>query len=65
MVRKIEADKATRVGLLATQGNPRSAPIRRVLAAHHGHTGEHFCLAWSDHPWILEGAAVHISIVWV
>ena len=49
-----------RVGLLATQGI-RGGANRRVLQ-HIKQTGDIF-LAWSDHPWVLDGAAVHISIV--
>ena len=56
----VEEKKATRVGLLATQGI-RGGTNRRVLQRIM-ETGSIF-LAWSDHPWILEGAAVHISIV--
>ena len=49
-----------RVGLLATQGI-RGGANRRVLQRIK-QSGDIF-LAWSDHPWILDGAAVHISIV--
>ena len=49
-----------RAGLLATQGI-RGGANRRVLQRIKG-TGDIF-LAWSDHPWILDGAAVNISIV--
>ena len=51
---------AKRVGLLATQGI-RGGANRRVLQQIKD-TGDIF-LAWSDHPWVLDGAAVHISIV--
>ena len=51
---------AGRVGLLATQGI-RGGPNRRVLQRIK-ETGDVF-LAWSDQPWILDGAAVHVSIV--
>ena len=51
---------AKRVGLLATQG-VRGGANRRVLQRIKD-TGDIF-LAWSDHPWILDGAAAHISIV--
>ena len=54
--------KAKRAGLLATQGI-RGGANRRVLERIK-ETGNIF-LAWSDHPWILDGAAVHISIVWL
>ena len=58
--RMIEAGKAKRAGLLATQGI-RGGANRRVLQRIK-ETGDIF-MAWSDHPWVLEGAAVHISIV--
>ena len=51
---------AKRVGLLATQG-VRGGANRRVLQQIKD-TGDIF-VAWSDHPWVLDGAAVHISIV--
>ena len=51
---------AKRTGLLATQGI-RGGANRRTLQRIK-ETGDIF-LAWSDHPWILDGAAVHISIV--
>jgi type II restriction/modification system DNA methylase subunit YeeA len=55
------ADGATyRVGLLATQGI-RGGANRRVLERIQM-TGSIF-LAWSDEPWILDGAAVHISFI--
>ena len=56
----VEGKKASRVGLLATQGI-RGGANRRILQRLK-ETGDIF-LAWSDHPWILEGAAVHISIL--
>ncbi len=52
--------QAERAGLLATQGI-RGGANRRVLQRIK-ETGDIF-LGWSDHPWILDGAAVHISIV--
>ena len=58
--RAIEAGKVRRAGLLATQGI-RGGANRRVLQRIK-ETGDIF-MAWSDHPWVLEGAAVHISIV--
>ena len=51
---------AWRVGLLGTQGI-RGGANRRVLQSIK-QTGDIF-LAWSDQPWILAGAAVHVSIV--
>jgi SAM-dependent methyltransferase len=52
--------KVNRVGLLATQGI-RGGANRRVLERIKT-TGDIF-LAWSDEPWVVEGAAVHVSIV--
>jgi type II restriction/modification system DNA methylase subunit YeeA len=52
--------KASRVGLLATQGI-RGGANRRVLERIKG-TGDIF-MAWSDEPWVVEGAAVHVSII--
>ena len=56
----LSGGQASRVGLLGTQGI-RGGANRRVLQGIK-ETGDIF-LAWPDHPWILEGAAVHISIV--
>lgn len=56
----IEADKVQRVGLLATQGI-RGGANRRVLERIK-ETGDIF-MAWSDEPWVVEGAAVHVSFV--
>ena len=59
--RALVADKkARRAGLLATQGI-RGGANRRVLQRIK-ECGDIF-LAWSDQPWILDGAAVHTSIV--
>ena len=58
--RVIANGKTNRAGLLATQGI-RGGANRRVLQRIKD-TGDIF-MAWSDHPWVLEGAAVHISIV--
>ena len=49
-----------RVGLLATQGI-RGGANRNVLRRIK-ESGDIF-LAWSDQPWVLDGAAVHTSIV--
>ena len=51
---------STRVGLLATQGI-RGGDNRRVLERIK-QAGDIF-MAWSDHEWVLEGAAVNVSIV--
>jgi type II restriction/modification system DNA methylase subunit YeeA len=56
----LEAEKASRVGLLATQGI-RGGANRAVLDRIH--ESAHIFNAWSDNPWILDGAAVHVSIV--
>src|SRR5205807_8739839 len=52
--------RAKRVGLLATQGI-RGGANRKVLERIK-ETGDVF-MAWSDEPWVVEGAAVHVSIV--
>ena len=56
----IEAGKVKRVGLLATQGI-RGGANRRVLERVKT-TGDIF-FAWSDEPWVVEGAAVHVSLI--
>jgi hypothetical protein len=56
----VEASRTQSVGLLATQGI-RGGANRRVLERIK-ESGDIF-LAWADEPWILEGAAVHISFV--
>jgi type II restriction/modification system DNA methylase subunit YeeA len=56
----VEAGAVSRVGLLATQGI-RGGANRRVLERMKA-TGDIF-LAWADEPWVLEGAAVHVSFV--
>ena len=56
----ISTGNASRAGLLATQGI-RGGTNRRVLQQIK-ECGDIF-LAWSDQPWILDGAAVHTSIV--
>ena len=56
----LDQERTKRVGLLATQGI-RGGANRRILRRIK-QSGDIF-LAWSDHPWILDGAAVHISIV--
>ncbi len=49
-----------RVGLLATQGI-RGGANRKVLKRIK-ETGDIF-MAWSDREWVLDGAAVHVSII--
>jgi len=56
----VEAGRAERVGLLATQGI-RGGGSRQTLNRIK-ESGDIF-LAWSDQPWVLEGAAVHVSFV--
>jgi len=56
----VEAGEVPRVGLLATQGI-RGGANRRVLERIK-RSGDIF-LAWADEPWVLDGAAVHISFV--
>ena len=56
----VEEGHARRVGLLATQGI-RGGANRRVLERIKS-SGDIF-LAWSDEPWVLDGAAVHISFL--
>jgi len=56
----VESGRARRVGLLATQGI-RGGANRRVLERVK-QTGDIFA-AWSDEPWVLSGAAVHVSFL--
>jgi len=56
----LELKRVEKVGLLATQGI-RGGRGRRVLERIK-ETAEIY-MAWSDEPWILDGAAVHISFV--
>jgi hypothetical protein len=56
----VEAGRTRRVGLLATQGI-RGGANRRVIERIKA-SGDLF-LAWSDEPWVLDGAAVHISFL--
>lgn len=56
----VAKNEVERVGLLATQGI-RGGANRRVLERIK-ESGDIF-LAWSDRPWILNGAAVHVSMV--
>lgn len=58
--RHIGARKLKRAGLLATN-SIRGGASRKVLEQIR-HTGQIF-MAWSDEPWIVEGAAVRISLV--
>lgn len=57
---QVEKGKAKRVGLLATQairGGANRNVLKRITE-----TGEIFW-AWSDRRWLLQGAAVHVSMV--
>jgi type II restriction/modification system DNA methylase subunit YeeA len=57
---QIEMGASERAGLLATQGirgGANRAVLERILE-----TGGIF-MAWSDRPWLLEGAAVRVSMV--
>ena len=56
----IEVNQLKRAGLLATN-SIRGGANRKVLERIN-ETGEIF-MAWSDRPWILDGAAVRVSIV--
>ena len=58
--REIEKRPHVRAGLLATQGI-RGGDNRRVLERIKK-TGDIF-MAWSDREWVLDGAAVHVSMV--
>lgn len=57
---QIERGKTRRAGLLATQGI-RGGANQRVLERIK-QSGDIFA-AWSDEPWVVEGAAVRVSIV--
>ncbi|RLC71252.1 MAG: class I SAM-dependent DNA methyltransferase, partial [Chloroflexi bacterium] len=56
----IKAGKLQRAGLLATN-SIRGGPNRQVLKRIQK-TGNIF-MAWSDRPWVLDGAAVRVSMV--
>lgn len=58
--RMVETRRTRRAGLLATQ-SIRGGGSRRVLERIKA-TGDIF-LAWSDEPWVLDGATVHVSFV--
>ena len=57
---EIEVDRTQRAGLLATN-SIRGGANRRVLQRIKD-TGDIF-MAWSDEPWVLDGAAVRVSII--
>lgn len=56
----IEADSSTRVGLVSTN-SIRGRANRRVL--ERVATVSRIWEAWSDQPWVLDGAAVRVSMV--
>ncbi len=56
----VTAPQKVRAGLLATQGIRGGA--NREVVKRIKKTGDIF-MAWSDRAWILDGAAVHVSIV--
>ena len=56
----IETGQVSRAGLLATQGI-RGGANRKVLEAIK-ESGDIF-MAWSDEPWVVEGADVRVSII--
>jgi hypothetical protein len=57
---RIASGETKRSGLLATQGI-RGGANRKVLERIK-ETGDIF-MAWSDRPWVLDGAAVHVSLI--
>ncbi len=58
--RAIAKQPTVRAGLLATQAI--RGGVNRTVLERIKETGDVFC-AWSDRDWILDGAAVHVSIV--
>jgi type II restriction/modification system DNA methylase subunit YeeA len=57
---QISDHRAKRAGLLATQGI-RGGANQKILQRIRD-TGQIFA-AWSDEPWVVEGASLHVSIV--
>ena len=57
---EIEAGKARRVGLVATNSIRGGANRRALQAATDGGT---IFDAWADEPWVIDGAAVRVSLV--
>ena len=57
---KVEVNKELRVGLLAT--NSIRQQRNRDVLQQIKHTGDIF-MAWSDRAWVLDGAAVRVSMV--
>ena len=58
--KQIATGKAARVGLVATN-SIRGGANRRALQAATG--GSRIFEAWSDEPWVIDGAAVRVSLV--
>lgn len=57
---QIEQGKARRAGLLAT--NSIRGGVNREVLSRIKQTGDIF-MAWADRPWVLDGAAVRVSMV--
>jgi hypothetical protein len=57
---QIEADASQRAGLIAT--NSIRGGVNRTVLERIKESGDIF-MAWSDNPWVLDGAAVRVSIV--
>ena len=57
---EVEASKARRVGLVATNSIRGGTNRRALQAATKGRT---IFDAWSDEPWVIDGAAVRVSLV--
>ena len=57
---QVEAGRAQRVGLVATNSIRGGANRRALQAATRGRP---IFEAWSDEPWIIDGAAVRVSLV--
>ena len=56
----IISNRAKRAGLLAT--NSIQQPINRRVVEHIKESGDLF-MVWRDRPWVLEGAAVRVSLL--
>ena len=57
---QVASDRATRVGLVATNSIRGGANRRALKAATRGRP---IFDAWSDEPWVIDGAAVRVSLV--
>ena len=57
---EVEAGKARRVGLVATNSIRGGANRRALQAATDGRT---IFDVWSDEPWVIDGAAVRVSLI--